>query len=141
MRILLKAGQQPDLAHHLDKARHEDLAAIFAREIVVGFKDEDLDALVGQQKRKDHPRRPGADDADIYSVDLLRHIPRRLTAAFVFRQGFLDISSRVLNVLAQAFNGLASDERKNEGTSYRDKNDLTHAIFLLFFKNQMSMMR
>ena len=74
MRILLKAGQQPDLAHHLDKARHEDLAAVFTLEIVLGFKNEDLDALVGQQKPQDHPRRPGADDADIHPVDFFRHI-------------------------------------------------------------------
>lgn len=50
MRILLKAGQQTRLAHHLDEARHEDLAAVFALKIVVGFQDKDLDALVGQQE-------------------------------------------------------------------------------------------
>ena len=71
MRIFLKVGQQPDLARHLDEPRHEDLTAVFALKVVVGFKDEDLDALVGQQKPEDHPCRPGADNADINPVNLL----------------------------------------------------------------------
>ncbi len=82
--MLFQVGQQTDLAHHLDKARHEDLTAVFALEIMVGFKDEDLDALVGQQERKNHPRWPGPGNADIDSIDLLRHVPRRSAAAFVF---------------------------------------------------------
>ena len=73
MRILLKAGQQPRLAHHLNKARHENLATAFTLEVVVGFKNEDFDTLVGQQKRKNHPRRPGADNTDIYPVNFFRH--------------------------------------------------------------------
>jgi|SRR3989338_3161347 len=135
MRILLKVGQQPDLAHHLDKTRHEDLTAVFALEIVVGFQDQDLDALVGQQERKNHPRRPGPDDADINSVNLLRHIPQRLTAALVFRQTFLDISACILDVFANPFDGFTPDHRENKSTSYNGENNLTHdsppVIFLI----------
>ena len=105
------------------------------RASLVIFLEKEMTKMTGGKcNASDHfyPRRPGPDDADIDSVNLLRHIPRRLTAALVFRQGLLDISSRILDVFAQPFNGLAPDERENEGTSYCDKNNLTHGISLLF---------
>ena len=52
--------------------------------------------------------------------------------ALVFRQGFLDISPRIFDILAQSFEGLTTHKRENKNTSHGHKDNLTHGVTLLF---------
>ena len=80
VRIFFEKIKQMNLPHHFGESRHQNLAAVFAREILVLFQDKDTDFLMRKKRPQNHSLRPTADNANInfmcQHADILGWIPK-----------------------------------------------------------------